>query len=342
MKLLSAFFLLVGVGRLSFLPACKAPAGSPTPQPPNAPRYTSWMTGDTADVRAAAQPGLLLAGGSTDQDDAMRWFLQRANGGDVVVVRASGADGYNRYLFSELGERVNSVETILVDSRAVALVPEVSQKIRNAEALFIAGGDQANYVNFWKDTPVEEALNFLLNEKRVPVGGTSAGCGILSGLFFDALHDTVDAPTALANPYDQKVSLQNGGFLETPFLQNTFADMHFSERNRLGRLVVFLARAAKDWRVQPVRGIGVDEKTALAVDNTGAARVFGRGNVYLLEALAPPTRCEAGKPLDWSGTDGRTLKATVLSPNETFNLKTWAGEGKTAHYAVRNGELRAL
>lgn len=340
MKRLSAFSLLVGFGHLSFLPACTPPAESP--QPPTAPRYTSWIVGDSADVRPAAQPGLLLAGGSTDQDDAMRWFLQRANGGDVVVIRASGADGYNRYLFSELGERVNSVETILIDSRAVALVPEVSRKIRNAEALFIAGGDQANYVNFWKDTPVEDALNFLLNEKRVPVGGTSAGCGILSRLFFDALHDTVDSPTALANPYDQKVSLQNGGFLETPLLKNSFTDMHFSERDRLGRLVVFLARAARDWNLATVRGIGVDEKTALAVDGTGMARSFGRGNVYLLETLAPPTRCETGKPLDWPGTDGRALKATVLSPNETFNLNTWAGSGKTTFYAVRNGELRGL
>lgn len=342
MNRLASCFLLLGLSHLSVAPACRPASDSSIPQPPEVPRYTSWLVGDSADARATAQPGLLLAGGSTDQDDAMRWFLQRANGGDVVVIRASGADGYNRYLFSELGERVNSVETLLIDSRAVAFDPDVARKIRTAEALFVAGGDQAAYVRFWKDTPVEDALNFLLNEKRVPVGGTSAGCCVLGGLFFDAFHDTVDSPTALANPYDPKVSLQNGGFLETPFLKNTFADMHFSERNRLGRLVTFLARAAKDWGISNVRGIGVDEKTALAVDETGAGRVIGRGNVYLLEALALPARCEAGKPLDWPGNDGKALQARVLSPNETFNLKTGEGEGKTSFYAVQNGELRGL
>jgi cyanophycinase len=332
---------LTGLGVL--LAGAPAEATALEARPPDpVPRYTSWLIGDSADVTTPAQPGLLLAGGSTDVDEAMRWFLQRSGGGDVVVIRASGSDGYNRYLFSELGEKVNSVETILIDNRAIARDPDVARKLRNAEALFIAGGDQANYVNFWKDTPVEDAINFLLNHKRVPVGGTSAGCGILSGLFFDALLDTVDSPTALSNPYNPKVSLQNGGFLEAPFLKNTFTDMHFSERRRLGRLVTFLARAVHDWHLTNVRGIGVDEKTALAVDETGTARVLGRGNVYLLETLTGPARCEAGKPLDWPGAEGRALKATVLSPNEPFNLKTWTGGGKTAFYAVRNGELRAL
>lgn len=312
-----------------------------TTRPPSA-GPASWIVGDTADVRPAVQPGLLLAGGSTDVDEAMRWLLRRSGGGDVVVLRASGADGYNRYLFSDLGENVNSVETLLINSRDVALHPDAARKIRNAEALFIAGGDQAAYVRFWKDTPVEDAVNFLLNEKRVSVGGTSAGCCVLGGLFFDAFHDTVDSPTALANPYDPKVSVQRGGFLETPFLKTTFADMHFTERNRLGRLVVFLARAVTDWKIPTARGIGVDEKTALAVDETGAGRVFGRGRVYLLEALVPPARCAAGKPLDWPGGDGRAVRATVLSPGETFNLNTGAGGGKTAFYAVRNGELNAL
>ncbi|MCY7349358.1 MAG: cyanophycinase [Cytophagaceae bacterium] len=323
--------------------ACSKPK-HPTsvPSPPKAPRYTSWILGDTADVPTTTQSGLLLAGGSTDQDDAMRWFLQRANGGDVLIIRASGADGYNKYLFSDLGEKVNSVETILIDSRAVANNPDVARKIRNAEALFIAGGDQANYVNFWKDTPVMDALNFLLNEKRVTVGGTSAGCGILSGLYFDALNGTVDSPETLANPYNPKVSLQRGNFLKAPFLGNALADMHFSERSRPGRLVGFLARATKDWGLTNLRGIGVDEKTAFVVDETGAAQVLGQGSVLLLETLAPPNRCETGKPLDWLGTDGKALRASLLGPGETWSLKTWAGNAKIEKWSVEKGKLFRL
>lgn len=49
---------------------------------------------------------------------------------------------------------------------ASALDPYIVQQIRNAEALWIAGGDQTNYVNFWKDNPVEDAIRSILFMKK--------------------------------------------------------------------------------------------------------------------------------------------------------------------------------
>ncbi len=142
--------------------------------------YTSWVVGSTADaIPTDFQAGLVLAGGGGDNNDAMRWMLNRAGGGDVVVLCASGTDGYNSYLYTSLGVTVNSVETILVNSRNAAEDPYVAQRVRNAEALFIAGGDQYDYYLYWKDTPLMEAINFLLNEKKATVGGASAGMAIL-------------------------------------------------------------------------------------------------------------------------------------------------------------------
>ena len=43
-----------------------------------------------------------MMGGATEDDNAMKWFLERANGGDVLILRASGSDGYNQYLYSQL------------------------------------------------------------------------------------------------------------------------------------------------------------------------------------------------------------------------------------------------
>ena len=88
-------------------------------------------------------------GGGTDNDDAIKWMFQKAGGGDVVVLRSAGTDGYNTYMYSELGVPVNSVETIIIDTRAKASIAAIATKIRNAEALFIAGGDQATYVSYW-------------------------------------------------------------------------------------------------------------------------------------------------------------------------------------------------
>ena len=122
---------------------------------------------------------MVLAGGSTDVDEAMRWLLQRASGGDVLIIRASGSNGYNDYLFRQLGvPGPNSVETLLLNNRALSYNADVLRKVRGAEAIFFAGGDQANYVNFYRDTPLSTALNERIRAGAV-LGGTSAGCAIL-------------------------------------------------------------------------------------------------------------------------------------------------------------------
>ena len=65
--------------------------------------YTNWVVGDEADVAPQAfSAGIVLAGGGGDNDVAMQWMLERADGGDVVVIRASNSDGYNDYFFQEI------------------------------------------------------------------------------------------------------------------------------------------------------------------------------------------------------------------------------------------------
>ena len=64
--------------------------------------YSSYITGDTTDVNTGADYGICLMGGSTEDDRAMKWFLEKANGGDIIVIRTSESDGYNDYFFSEL------------------------------------------------------------------------------------------------------------------------------------------------------------------------------------------------------------------------------------------------
>lgn len=293
---------------------------------PDAP--TSWLTGDSADVTTTTTSGILLAGGSTDVAEAMRWLLRKAGGGDVVVLRASGADGYNQYLFSELGEPVNSVETLLLNSAFWANDEAVAQKIRHAEALFIAGGDQARYVNYWKDSKVEAAINYLINVKKAPVGGTSAGCAILGGLYYPAFRESLTSDEALADPYHPNLMLGRDDFIDVPILNNIITDTHFAERRRQGRLAAFLARMRTDWNVIG-RGIGVGEKTAVAIEPSGLAKVFGQGVAYFVSPAKTrkPDQCVAGKPLVWIA--GKKALRVVEVPGTaagsgTFNLATWA------------------
>jgi hypothetical protein len=59
-----------------------------------------YVTGSDANADVTPTgPGLILMGGGTDVDAAFQWWKPRISGGDVVVLRASGADGYNDYLY---------------------------------------------------------------------------------------------------------------------------------------------------------------------------------------------------------------------------------------------------
>lgn len=69
-----------------------------------------------------------MMGGASEHDNAMVWLLQKTDGGDVVVLRSSGSNGYNDYLYSELGVTVNSVETLVITSVAGATNPYVLEK----------------------------------------------------------------------------------------------------------------------------------------------------------------------------------------------------------------------
>jgi cyanophycinase len=95
---------------------------------------------------------------------------------------------------------------LVLKNRAASSDACVLQVINNAEALFIAGGDQSNYVDNWKGTPVEDAI-YALAARGVPIGGTSAGTAIMSEVIYAALRQSVTSSQALADPFSQNITL---------------------------------------------------------------------------------------------------------------------------------------
>lgn len=311
---------------------------SKNPFDPSAPKPVNTATrpssigilGDTTDVKPATKAGLVIMGGGTDVDAAFQWMINRSGGGDVVIIRASGTDAYNAYV-NKLG-KVNSVETLKIDSRKLADDERVARIIRNAEMLFIAGGDQADYVGYWKDTKTMQAINYLLTEKKVPVGGTSAGAAILGNYYFGAERGGLDSDEALTNPYHTKVVIGREDFLKAPFMSNIITDQHFSERNRQGRLSVFMARLMKDWG-KPAYGIAVDERTAVCVDETGHAEVVGASKAYFVKSdnTKQPEIINSGTPLTWNHA-GKALTIYALSPTlgvNKFNLTNFSPQNSS-------------
>jgi len=301
--------------------------------------YTSYFTGDTADVNPPTLGGVCLMGGAVENENGMNWFLQRANGGDVLVIRATGSNGYNDYMYNDFGIEINSVETIVINSIEAANDPYVAQQIAAAEALWIAGGDQYDYVSKWKNTPVQTAINALINEKNAVVGGTSAGMAILGSSYFSAGNGTITSWEALSNPYSLKMTLGHDDFIEQPFLQDVICDTHYDNPSRIGRHIVFMARMKKDENIQ-AKGIACDEYTAICIDTDGKAYVFGEAPSFEDYAYFIQTNCiEPSQPelclgntfLTWD-RGGQALKTYVInadpSGTQFFDLNTWEyGEG---------------
>ena len=310
--------------------------------------YNSWFTGDTSDVNTNTVASICLMGGATESDPAMVRFLEDSGGGDVVVIRASGSDGYNNYLFSELGVPVNSVHTIRFNNGNPANDPYVISQIENAEALWIAGGNQWNYVDYWKDTPIEDAINYLINVKGVPVGGTSAGMAILSGVYFSAENGTITSESALNSPNSALIALGNNDFIDIPLLSNYVTDTHYNNPDRRGRQFTFMARMAVDYGIES-RGIGANEFCAVYIDEAGTATAYGEfpdyeDFVYFLAANCDgpnlPETLMTGSPLTWDH-EGAAVKVykmpatvngdySIYLPNHTDatggNWENWWAE----------------
>ena len=277
--------------------------------------YEYYQVGDLKATRpGATEPALLLMGGGEWPHQAFAWLAAKGGHGHFLILRASGADDLQKELYRDVGG-VASVQTLVFHSRAAASDPRLLEIVRRADGIFIAGGDQANYVRFWKGTP----LNALLDQHVAsgkPIGGSSAGLAILGGHAYGALDGgSITSAEALADPLGESVTLVDG-FLHMPRLQRVITDTHFDARTRQGRLIAFLARLRHEGHRDTV-GLGVDEGTALAIDGNGIGRVFTLtdGFAWLLRPQGQPERIEAGKPLDY-----RDVRVTGIGTQSRIDL----------------------
>jgi len=235
--------------------------------------YQHFLIGDpAAPTPGKVAPGLLLAGGGDRNRDAVRWFLDKAGNGHVVVLSASYTTEIADEFYKDVGG-VASVETFVFSGRADADDPKILASLAKADGIFIAGGDQSRYVRYWRGTPVAAALDAHVRAGK-PLGGTSAGLAMLGEYLYGAMDGgSLRSPAALADPLGPATTIETG-FLHLALLKGVVTDSHFTERERLGRLFAFLAKAEALDGGGPLVGVGVDESAALAVEADGSARVY--------------------------------------------------------------------
>ena len=322
--------LFVFAGCLSFAHAGIAAKG---------PGYAYYAIGNvTTPTPAKVEAGAMLMGGGDWVDKAFTWLSAHAGHGHIVILRASGAEDLQEEWFRRIGG-VASVQTIVFSAREASNNPDVLAVVQHADGIFLAGGDQANYVRYWKGTPMQEALNAHVRAGK-PIGGSSAGLAVLGAHVYGAMDGgSLVSKEAMADPLGKPVTLVED-FLHLPFLEHVLTDTHFSARERLGRLIALLARERVEGDPNTI-GIGVDERTSLCIDGDGKGRVFTTRNgfAWLVQPAGAPQQAEAGKPLAY-----RDLRITGVGPQSGIDLRTLKVD-KPAFKAiatVEKGELTLL
>jgi cyanophycinase len=264
----------------------------------------------------------------TDTDEAFVWQISHAGGGDFVVLRTSGDDAYNPYIFVlsvASGAKLNSVTTILLKNKKASAEKEVLDILNKADAIFTAGGDQSEYLDFWVGTDIQTIIQTKIT--NITIGGTSAGCMVLGNWVYSASAGSIDSDKALANPYDKYMTIVPA-FLKIPYLESVITDTHFVTRNRMGRMLTFNSRIMKDIDTIPPslsRSVGIDENTALLLNvHTGVVSTVGIGTAYVCTADHSASVCISGKPLTY-----QSLSCTRLSgkSNDQYSFASWSGSG---------------
>jgi cyanophycinase len=300
-------------------------------------KVTRYLTGNAGDVVISmAGPAHDFGGGSTDVDAAIQWMIDQVRGCttcstkvDVVILRSSGSNGYNDYIFAMNG--VDSVETLVITSARDSNTAAVQNTVRNAEVIFFAGGDQCNYVKYFKGTLVETAVEDVYS-RGGGVGGTSAGTAIQGEFTYDGCAGSAISADALANPYHRTITFTYD-FFHWANMQGTITDSHFAQRDRMGRTMAFLARQIKDGKAASALAVAVNEVTSVVVDRNGLATVMGDGPAYFVLADHAPEVCQAGTPLTYSN-----FKIWKVPSGGTFNLQS---RPTTGYYlrSVTNGVI---
>ena len=235
-----------------------------------------------------------LMGGGANVDTAFLELIKSVKGGDLLVLSGKDKDqplleNYNSY-FMDLAKSnhlpLNSVTTVLIHSRQGSENTQLLKLVQQSEGIFFTGGDQWKYIDRIKGTRLHQEILKKL-KYGFPIGGTSAGLAIMGDQIFSAEKGPIGTSDIGNNPKDSRITMTDSMF-NIEELKNILIDTHFVVRDRMGRLISFLANSYLKAPSQ-LNGLGIDESTVLLIHSNSLSEVLGKGKIYLVRPSANPT-----------------------------------------------------
>jgi cyanophycinase len=256
-----------------------------------------------------------IGGGSENYNDwsdaPYRWIVQKADSGKIIIIDVADATTWLPNYFMSLGASQAYNKTI--PNISSANLQSTYDELITAKGIFIRGGNQWDYIRFWKGTKVDSAIQYVFNNGGV-IAGTSAGAAVLGEIDFSAQAGSIYPDEALQNPFNSLMRFEDN-FLK--LVPNVLFDTHFIERGRHGRLIGMIYNrhfnTGKD-----IIGAGIDDRTAICVSPDGTGEVMGSGavTIYYKDNLTKYSPYVSGKYTI------ENLKSHILTRGWKFNFNT--------------------
>jgi cyanophycinase len=233
---------------------------------------------------------LMPMGGALDErrhPEVFLEFLRRAGGAQARILifpqASARPESGQEYadLFRQLG--AGEVQSLEFRQRSQADAPEHLQRVRQASGIFFGGGVQMRLAALLGGTRLEAEL-LQAYRRGCIVGGTSAGASILSKTM-------VAYGKGGPSPRERILQMSPG----LGFTDRFLFDQHFRQKDRLGRLIYAVASHPG------ILGVGIDEDTAVVVEDDSRLSVYGSGAVTIVDGrritASDVAEAENGRPV---------------------------------------------
>ena len=252
---------------------------------------------------------ILAVGGAEDKVDKpsiLARFVREAGGEGAriaILPTASAIPADRATFYQEVFAKIGAGTSFHVPivSREDADLEGHADAIASSTGIFLTGGDQSRLVSVLAGTRAFAAIRARLHEGSV-LAGTSAGASAFSATMIEGGQGGLQLRR-------ERVRLAPGLGVITRMI----IDQHFSQRDRLGRLLTAVA-------LEPARvGVGIDEDTAIVYYGNGQLEVIGSGQVFIVDASKATAHGLAEKAQDAPfSLTGVTLH--VLTEGDRFDV----------------------
>lgn len=254
------------------------------------------------------QGRLIIIGGNENKardSEILNKVAEDVGYGKLCIVTVASSVGDElwesyRHIFKGLG--VKKLSHLDVVHRQESVDHKAFNAVKDADAIFFTGGDQLKITSELGGTIILDRIIDIYKKGGI-IAGTSAGASVMGETMM--VSGKSDASFRIGSSLKMSPGLG--------LASNMLIDQHFAERGRIGRLLGATSHNPK------YLGIGIDEDTAIVLEDRVGFNVMGSGAVYVLDAHEA-SGCNISEAAEDEALSIFNVKLHLLVKGDQFDL----------------------